>query len=158
MLLVKKRKSRDAENAYMAGLLHDLGQVVLMAVDMNAVKKISYITRDRDIINSTVMEEIAIGISHAEIGALVAEKWKFPQMLVDIIRFHHSPLRVPAEYSDPANAVYLANMFCGIEKHKYFYNYLEDQVLEYFGIKSEAELAQLHASLKSEYDDIQKRR
>lgn len=158
MLLVKKRKSRDAENAYMAGLLHDLGQIVLMAVDMDSIKKISYITRDRGIINSTVMEEIAIGISHAEIGALVAEKWKFPRMLVEIIRFHHSPLRVSSEYIDPANAVYLANMLCGIEKHKYFYNYLDDQVLEYFGIKSEPELAQLHASLKSEYDDIQKRR
>lgn len=158
MILVKNKKSRDAENAYMAGLLHDLGQIILMAVDMNSIKKISYITRDRGIINSTVMEELAIGISHAEIGALVAEKWKFPQMLVEIIRFHHSPLRVSPEYKETAYAVYLANMLCGIEKHKYFYSYLEDQVLEFFGINSEKDLAELHASLKSEYDNIQKRR
>ncbi|HPS58692.1 MAG TPA: HDOD domain-containing protein [Spirochaetota bacterium] len=158
MILVKKKKSRDAENAYMAGLLHDLGQIILMSVDMNSIKKISYITRDRGIINSTVMEEIAIGISHAEIGAMVAEKWKFPQMLVDIIRFHHSPLRISPEYSETGYAVYLANMLCGIEKHKYFFSYLEDRVLEFFGINSEKDLAELHASLKSEYDDIQKRR
>lgn len=158
MILVKNKKGRDAENAYMAGLLHDLGEIILMAVDMNSVKKIAYIARDREIINSTVMEEIAIGISHAEIGALVAEKWKFPQMLVEIIRFHHSPLSVSPEYRETAYAVYLANMLCGIEKHKYLYNYLEDSVLEFFGINSETELAQLHATLKSDYDSIQKLR
>lgn len=157
MILVKNKKSRDSENAYMAGLLHDLGEIIFMAIDMKSIKKISYITRERDIINSTVMEELAIGISHAEIGALVAEKWKFPPVIVDIIRFHHSPLRVSSGSCETAYAVYLANMLCGIEKHKYIYNYLEEQVLEYFGISSEADLIQLHNSLKTEYDNIQKR-
>lgn len=158
MILVKNKKGRDAENGYMAGLLHDLGHIVLMSVDMDSVKKISSIVKDRGIINSTIMEELAIGISHSEIGALVADKWKFPQMLVEIIRYHHSPLRSSDEYRATSYAVYLANMLCGIEKHKYFYSYLEDQVLEFFGLNSENELAELHASLKTEYDNIQKPR
>ncbi|HQO39289.1 MAG TPA: HDOD domain-containing protein [Spirochaetota bacterium] len=158
MILVKNKKIRDCENAYMAGLLHDLGQIILMAIDMKTIQKISYITRERSIINSTVMEELAIGISHAEIGALVAEKWKFPQILVEIIRYHHAPLRVSRSYSETAYAVYLANMLCGIEKKKYIYNYLEDQVLEFFGINSGEELAQLHNTLRSEYENLQKPR
>ena len=155
MVLVKLKKYREAENAYMAGLLHDLGKIILMAVDMKSIKKISYIARDRGIINSTVMEELAIGISHAEIGGLVAEKWKFPEMLCEIIRFHHSPLRVSKEYSETANAVYLANMLCGIEQRKYYFHYLEEQALESLGIASESQLAKLHAYLRSEYDKIQ---
>lgn len=157
LIMIRCKRHGDAENAYMAGLLHDLGHVVLMAADTNAIKKISYITRDRKIINSTVMEELAIGISHSEIGALMAEKWNFYPMLVQIIRYHHSPLRVSQEYRATADAVYLANMLCGIEKRKYFYYYIEEQVLEDFGIGSEAQLLELHSSLKSEYDSIQKR-
>ena len=157
IIMVKCKRHSDAESAYMAGLLHDLGHIILMAADADAIKKISYLARDRNIINSTVMEELVLGISHSEIGGLVAEKWNFYPMLIEIIRFHHAPLRVSPEYRDTANAVYLANMLCGIEKRKYYYYYIEEQVLEDFGIESEDQLKELHSGLKSEYDSIQKR-
>jgi len=146
-----------ADNAYVAGLLHDLGQVILLAVDMDSVRKIAEIVQDRNIITTTVMEELSIGISHAEIGNMVSKKWNFPEFLAQIIRHHHSPLNIPEEFRDVGFCVYLANMIAGIEKRKYYYYYIEEMVLERFNIKDESELIKLNDFLKSEYSNAQKK-
>jgi len=145
-----------SDNAYIAGLLHDLGQVVLLAVDMNSVRKIAEIVQDRNIITTTVMEELSIGISHAEIGYLVSVKWNFPEFMALIIRYHHSPLSIPKEFRDVGFCVYLANMIAGMEKRKYYYYYIEQMVLDRFNIKDEQELKKLHEILKNDYDNFQK--
>ena len=145
-----------ADNAYIAGLVHDLGQVVLLAVDMVSVRKIAEIVQDRNIITTTVMEELSIGISHAEIGFLVAEKWNFPEFLTLIIRHHHSPLNIPVEFRDVGFCVYLANMIAGIEKRKYYYYYIEQMVLDRFNIETESDLKKLNEVLKADYEDFQK--
>lgn len=146
-----------ADNAYIAGLLHDLGQVILLAVDMDSVRKIAEIVQDRNIITTTVMEELSIGISHAEIGHLVSEKWNFPEFLAQIIRHHHSPLSMPEEIRGVGFCVYLANMIAGIEKRKYYYYYIEELVLERFNIKNEQELIKLNEFLKKEYEESQRK-
>jgi len=146
-----------ADNAYIAGLLHDLGQVILLAVDMESVRKIAEIVQDRNIITTTVMEELSIGISHAEIGLIVSEKWNFPDFLAAIIRHHHNPLSIPKEFRDVGFCVYLANMIAGIEKRKYYYYYIEEAVLDRFKIKDESELNILNEFLKKEYDQVQKK-
>jgi len=139
-----------AETAYIAGLLHDIGKVILLAVDMKLLKQIAQIVKNRDIINASAIEEISVGISHAEIGALVAEKWNFPESMVEIIRFHHSPLLASDEYRDITFIVYLANMICGIEDRKYYDSYIEESVLARFGIEDEAQFQKLHDYLQNE--------
>lgn len=146
-----------ADNAYIAGLLHDLGQLILLAVDMDSVRKIAEIVHDRNIITTTVMEELSIGISHAEIGYLVSEKWNFPEFLAEVIRHHHSPLSIPEKFRDVGFAVYLANMIVGMEKRRYYYYYIEELVLERFSIKDESDLHELNEFLKKEYDNSQSR-
>lgn len=154
-LIAEKYKMRGVgENAFLAGLLHDLGQVILLAVDINGIKKIAEIVHDRSIITTTVMEEISIGISHSEIGALVAEKWNFPDYLTQAIRFHHAPQNIKAEYRDIVYIVYMANMLCGVEKRKYQYYYTDEHVLERFKIKSEDELKELHHLIKNKYETL----
>jgi HD-like signal output (HDOD) protein len=143
-----------AENAFLAGLLHDLGQVVLLAVDMKGIKKIAEIVHDRNIITTTVMEEISIGISHSEIGALVSEQWNFPEYLIQTIRYHHSPENIQNEYRDIVSTVYLANLFCGVEKRKYYYYYASEPVLERFRINNENELKKLHDEIKKKFEKL----
>lgn len=152
-----KMQSGAADNAYIAGLLHDLGKVILLAVDMDSVRKIAEIVHDRNIITTTVMEELSIGISHAEIGHMVSEKWNFPEFLAQIIRYHHSPLSFPKEIQDIGFCVYLANMIAGVEKRKYYYYYIEEMVLERFSINSESDLNKLDDFLKNEYDSCQRK-
>jgi len=154
-LIAEKYKMQGvAENAFLAGLLHDLGQVILLAVDMNDIKKIARIVHDRNIISSAIMEEISIGISHSEIGALVSENWNFPDYLTQTIRFHHSPQNIQKEYRDIVYTVYLANLLCGIEKKKYHYYYAEEPVLERFKLEGEKELIELHSEIRIKFGKL----
>ena len=103
------------------------------------------------------MEELSIGISHAEIGYMVSVKWNFPEFLGNIIRYHHSPMSISEEFKDVGFCVYLANMIEGMEKRKYYYYYIESAVLDRFDIKDEAELLKLDEFLKNEYNTNQRK-
>jgi len=146
-----KHISGVLESAFIAGMLHDLGKIILLATDMELVKKIANAVKDKEIVTSTIMEEISIGISHSEIGSLIAENWNFPPFLVEAIKYHHSPLSASPEYRNLVNVVYLANMFCGIEDRKYDYYYLDEGILNDFGIIDEEKFRDFHDSLKEKF-------
>ncbi len=150
------KMTAQVENAFLAGLLHDLGKIILLATDMNLVEKISGIVKERKMITSTVMEEISIGVSHSEIGGLIALKWKFPEYLVDAISYHHAPLSASPDNRDLLFAVYLANMLCGIEDRKYNYFYIEEEVLERFNILDEIKFKDFHEKMKLKFEDQKK--
>ncbi len=152
-IIAQKYKLHDiAENAYITGLLHDIGKVILLAADTNTVKQIAEIVKKRDMINTNLIEELSIGISHSEIGFLISEKWNFPEYMIETIRYHHKPLLVAEKYRDVTYIVYLANMICEIEKRNYYYYYIEEQVLERFGIENNVQFALLHEFLLSEFN------
>ncbi len=147
-LIAKKYlNARDSEFAFLGALLHDLGKLVLLATNNDLTAWILELTKDREIRTSTVLEEISLGISHSTIGELMAEKWNFPEYLVSVIKNHHSPLNAEEQHRNLVFAVYLANMLCGFETGKYNYYYLEESVLEKFGLSSEQDVKNLHKEL-----------
>ena len=150
-----KFQSDEVEGAYTAGLLHDIGKVILLAVDNEGMKKIADLVQNRELITATVLEEMSIGISHAEIGYLVSEKWNFPDFITDIAKYHHAPLNMSDEFKNVGFCVYLANMIVGIESKKYSFYYMEDSVLDKFNIKDESELMRISESLKKNYELFQ---
>jgi putative nucleotidyltransferase with HDIG domain len=80
----------DPEEAYVAGLLHDMGKMVLdqyMQLDYQEVTK--YIQEKQ--VELIQVEEQLFGIDHAGVGGLMATRWNFPALLSDAIRFHHTP-------------------------------------------------------------------
>ena len=140
-----------ADRAALAGLLHDLGKIILLAADAGTAKKIAEQVKDRKLITETFMEEITIGISHSTIGGLVAEKWYFPDYLVEAIRCHHDPVSTAKAYEPVVDTVYLANMFCGIETGKYEYLYCYESILDKYRLPDESAFDTLHATLKDNY-------
>lgn len=80
----------DSEEAYVAGLLHDIGKVVLDQYVKVDYDKVSELMRDRKAPMWQIEEEL-FGFDHAAVGGMVAEKWQFPVALVDAIYFHHAP-------------------------------------------------------------------
>ncbi len=140
------------ERASLAGLLHDLGKIILIAAEPNTAKKIREESRNRMLLTETFMEEIAIGISHSTIGGMVVEKWNFPPYLVEAIRCHHDPLKASASTEAVVGAVYLANMFCGIESRKYDFHYLYESMLQKYQLADEKAFNEYHAVLKKSYE------
>jgi len=141
------------ENSYLAGLLHDFGKIVLLSTNLELTNWIADIIQNRKIRTSTVMEEISIGISHSTIGELIAKNWNFPEYLVEAIKYHHAPLSAQEKYRDLVFTTYLGNMFCGVESRKYNYFFIEDEVLERFGIADEDSFNKLHEELKNKLDN-----
>ncbi|MGB9664267.1 MAG: HDOD domain-containing protein [Ignavibacteria bacterium] len=77
--------------AFVAGLLHDIGIPIIHRYMNNEFKLISELKFYRRI-NQTKAEKLILGKTHCEIGAIVASKWNFPDKLIDVIQNHHSPM------------------------------------------------------------------
>jgi len=80
----------NPEEAYIGGLLHDIGKLLLdqyLLLDYQAFLDMVY--REKRLLWQA--EEALIGLNHAQVGGLMAEKWSFPSVLVDAIRYHHAP-------------------------------------------------------------------
>ena len=97
------------DEAYLAGLLHDLG---LILIDQHIHH------RFRTVIDGLNLNEIAptcdverqvLGFDHTEIGEFVARKWRFPTQVTDAIRFHHMPAAYGGEHQAIVYAVSVAN-------------------------------------------------
>jgi len=144
------------DKVFMAGLLHDIGKIVLLTADKGLVEEISNIAKDRNIRSSTILEEITIGISHSTIGTLIATKWKFPDYFIDTITNHHSPLDCKIENRDIVYIVYLANMLDGVETRKYNYYFIETQILNNFNFDNKEKLEKFHKELKDSYSKYMK--
>ncbi len=151
-----KKFGNIADSAFITGLLHDIGKIVLLSADDNIINIISEITKNKQLRSSSILEEISIGISHAEIGGLIAEKWNFPDNLKMSITNHHSPLNSVTENKDLTYIVYFANMLCGIEVNKYNYYYIETEILNFFKIYTMEQLHDFHQKIKTSYNDHQK--
>lgn len=96
--------------AFTAGLLHDIGKVVLNEYVAHQFAEIVRSVSEQGLSFSEAEERI-LGFSHQEIGAKVAEQWALPARLIRCIRYHHDPGLV--EPSDTlVDTVYLANCVC----------------------------------------------
>jgi putative nucleotidyltransferase with HDIG domain len=99
----------NPEQAYVAGLLHDIGKLLLDQAVLSNYDKIADFVQKYQMPLWQVEEKL-IGIDHARVGGLIAEHWSFPVILVDAIRFHHVPSFARVNQRLPA-IVNLANSF-----------------------------------------------
>ena len=142
--LVKNfRRDRNLlDDAYVGGILHDMGKIIFSNVHPDLLKKIQNFCMEKGLPAST-FEDLSAGVNHAEIGALIAEKWNFPEGLVASIRYHHDPESAPKEYRDLVDTVYLANMFCMLENGEVNFDQFDPMVLERFNISSKKQVDSL---------------
>ncbi len=81
---------RVSGEAFIAGLLHDVG-ISTMQKYLNTEFKLISELRFYKKLKQHEAENIVIGKTHSEIGSHLAEKWNFPNHLVDSIHNHHTP-------------------------------------------------------------------
>lgn len=89
----------DANDCYIAGLLHDFGKVVLAQFMAPEFCQAMTLTAEHGQ-PLHEMERQVIGADHATVGALLIQKWQFPQSLIDCIRNHHHPQGQPSAMLD----------------------------------------------------------
>lgn len=101
--------SGTSDEAFLFGLLHDLGKLILgefMPEETSAVQ-IACSTRG---ISASVAEREIIGVDHAEVGARLAQNWKLPDTLIQAIAGHHDLERCESpEHRDTAALLAIAD-------------------------------------------------
>ena len=127
------------DDVYVGGILHDMGKIVFSSVHPDLLEKIKGFCSERNLPPST-FEDLSAGMNHAELGALIAEKWNFPDRLVTAIRYHHDPGSVPDDSKDLVDAVYLANMFCEYENKNIAFDQFEAGPLENYGLQNKKQI------------------
>ncbi|MBQ7262691.1 MAG: HDOD domain-containing protein [Synergistaceae bacterium] len=102
------------EDAYVGGLLHDIGKVVLN----------DYVRFGYGIIVKMVEEEHlpfpeaeskVLGFDHAMVGAILAERWDLPEAYQVAVAYHHKPNELPedkAQFQPMLDVVSVANSIC----------------------------------------------
>jgi putative nucleotidyltransferase with HDIG domain len=80
----------DPDEAFTAGLLHDIGKNALANSHREAYEKVVARVYNEKL-GFVEAERDEFGFDHAELGAHVAERWKLPSRLVTAIRNHHAP-------------------------------------------------------------------
>jgi HD-like signal output (HDOD) protein/CheY-like chemotaxis protein len=96
----------DADQAFVAAILHDIGQLVLA---------LGLPDDYRDILAAGAgspcdAERAALGVTHAEVGACLLEIWGLPRAIVEAVRAHHDPASAPPEYRALATALHAADI------------------------------------------------
>jgi len=84
------------DEAYMAGLLHDLGLLVLDQYFPDVYERLHVALGAGDAGNADV-ERDELGIDHGEIGGRLLERWDIPQLLVESVMWHNQPDRAAPE-------------------------------------------------------------
>lgn len=101
-------KSSSSSDAFTAGLLHDVGRIILAvnlpsefkaACDLSADEKIPMIDAETQV----------FGATHAEVGAYLLGLWGLPAEVVRAVAFHHYPNAMPGEKFTALTAVHAAN-------------------------------------------------
>jgi putative nucleotidyltransferase with HDIG domain len=137
---------RLVEDSYVCGLLHDMGKIVLETANKDMFQKILEICAEKNI-PTQLVETLTNGINHAEVGAKIAEKWNFPDVITNVIRYHHEPDMPPPDFKKLTVLVYFANLLCHYQEDKIEYYQFDDDVLDMFHISAEPQLKALSDKL-----------
>jgi putative nucleotidyltransferase with HDIG domain len=144
------------EDAYVCGLLHDLGKIVFSAMYPELLERIAALKKERNIPDK-VYDALLSGINHPDIGSALAEKWNFPPSLIAAIRYHHAFESAPTEYRELSATVCLADLMIHYGEGAIDFYQIDRKLLEMFGISSESQIQKICASLQSGFDAEQRR-
>ena len=107
---IAARGPRKVDNcSFVAGLLHDIGQLVLFSQAADLGRRALLMSVDSiDDLEVFRCEREVMGFDHAAVGGTLARKWGLPRALQECIEFHHEPDRAQ-EYPVEVATVHIAN-------------------------------------------------
>ncbi|HSA06547.1 MAG TPA: HDOD domain-containing protein [Candidatus Gastranaerophilales bacterium] len=115
----------DPDEAFVMGLLHDIGRTVMQIYNKNAYSEIDKLVAiGADVLEA---ERTFYGFTHTEMGKALVQKWKLPLIIGIAAQHHHNPLE--AEETVSASIVYVANQ---ITQEQLKYPVFNNEIIDSF--------------------------
>jgi putative nucleotidyltransferase with HDIG domain len=115
--IIAKDLRVDEQVTFTAGLLHDIGKIVLSVALEEASAKVNH-EAGKNSLSPLEIEMKLLGVNHAEAGGRLLQRWKLPEDLVAAVRCHHQP-GATKDHSTLAACVYLGNQIAYFTGHGY---------------------------------------
>jgi putative nucleotidyltransferase with HDIG domain len=147
--IAKSTRFAKTEEAFLVGLMHDIGKVILnlrLPEKMSRIVQEVYNTQEATF---SELEEEVFGFTHSEVGRAIARKWNFAKEIEEAIGNHHHPERTTAM---PALTyiAHLANAFC----HKLEIGPVKDPNLDLMALRSTKVLKLNQDAMDRLFDEI----
>lgn len=150
---ISKHLNFNLDVAYTAGLLHDLGCLVIVSLFPLSYSEV-ILYRQKEGLTLIEAEEKVLGFNHAEVGAALSDVWNFSNVIKNALGYHHAP-NTPGVGFLPT-IIYLANAIAHhlempiiSAQEKFELNYSDFEVLN-------LDSAQIDALLNACREDVKK--
>ena len=100
LLAIAKRVPKP-DKFFVAGLLHDVGRLVLFSQAPQKTQRVFETYRSKRMLLRTAEVQV-LGFDHAEIGQALLRSWKYPNNLIQAVSYHHHPLAAEAFQTEAA--------------------------------------------------------
>lgn len=107
-ILAAYRHEQNIEKFFTAGLLHDIGKLILFVeAPKYAHAVISKCEEKKELMHK--VEKEVIGFDHAKLGSMLLTKWKLPEEVTASVYYHHMPSIAPGDHLG-ASMVHVADI------------------------------------------------
>ncbi|MBP5402541.1 MAG: HDOD domain-containing protein [Treponema sp.] len=142
------------EDSYICGLLHDMGKIIFETSHPDLLNRVKKICEAKGI-SSDLIERLIAGVNHGEIGSEVAKKWNFPEVIINVIKYHHDPEEAPAEVKDLTSIVYLADIMTYYQTNEVAFYQIDSEILKIFKITTEDQFKKVSDKLLASFSKEQ---
>ncbi len=107
---LSERLKMGREDSFTAGIIHDMGKIILDAIYSDYYKEVLRLVAAKDI-SILEAEQQVMSLAHTDIGLELATHWRLPEELLEAITYHHAPARAE---KDPqvAALIHLSDALC----------------------------------------------
>lgn len=108
------RRELNVERFFVAGILHDVGQLVMCTSIPDTVREMLVESREREALHF-VTERGRLGFDHAAVGGALLKKWKIPPTVAEPVTCHHRPAAAE-QFPQETALIHVADVICqGLE-------------------------------------------
>jgi putative nucleotidyltransferase with HDIG domain len=138
------------DDSYICGLFHDMGKIIFETAHPDLLKRVLAIIEDKGA-SPEVFEKLISGVNHGEIGAKVAEKWNFPEVIINVIRYHHEPENAPDSVRKLTALVHIADLMVHFQQHEIDFYQVDPEILVLFKISTEEQFKKVSDRLEAAF-------
>lgn len=150
--LARLKKDKELqENAFVCGMLHDFGKIIVNSIKPGLIDSINDLCLKHGM-NSFSVESTINGYNHSIIGSKLSEKWNFPEFLYEVIRYHHIPHDYRIKNKGAVYTVYLADAIYYYQKNAGDFENIDGKILEYFDFQDKKSFKDYCDTVFEKYD------